>query len=211
MPQPLPGSPPRPSSLCPYWQFDHLLGEHISSQLLGYAIDHQSSFENSRVGSGGDVKQDPRRRISSVCRLRGPLQAPIRERILSLLPAATDALGMYPFTYGELEMELAAHGDGAFFSRHTDVRRDMLGAGSSRQISAVYYFHEMPRQFEGGMLRLYAASHDDEESYVDITPRHDSVVFFPSCLWHEVLPVRAPGIAFGQQRFALNVWVHKVA
>lgn len=178
---------------------------------LKYAVAHESAFEASRVGSGGDVKQDPRRRISSVCRPEGTLREHMRERILSLLPAATEALGLYPFACGELEMELAAHGHGAFFSRHTDVRRDMLGAGSTRQISAVYYFHTLPRQFEGGMLRLYTADRNGEEDHVDLAPRHDSLVFFPSCLWHEVLPVHAPGVEFGQRRFALNVWVHKVA
>lgn len=163
------------------------------------------------MGSGGDVKRDPKRRISTVCRVEGVWRQWVGERILSLLPAAIENLGMYPFVCGELEMELAAHGHNAFFSRHTDVRRDMLGAGSTRQISVVYYFHALPRRFEGGTLRLYAADHTGEQAYVDIAPEHDSLVFFPSSLWHEVRPVHAPEIGFGQQRFALNVWIHKLA
>lgn len=209
MPQSLFGSTPRPSSLCPYWQIDHLLGEDLAQTWLDYATARQSLFESSRVGSGGDVRQDPRRRISSVFRPSGPLRESIQERIQSLLPAAIEALGMYPFSCGELEMELAVHGHGAFFSRHTDVRRDSLGAGSTRHISAVYYFHSVPRRFEGGALRLYAAGQSADMDSVTIEPRNDSLVFFPSSLWHEVLPVHAPDVAFGQQRFALNVWVHK--
>lgn len=181
----------------------------MAQELLDYAVANESAFEASRIGSGGDVRCDPKRRISAVYRLVGTLQERVRQRILALAPAATERLGMYPFACDTVEIELAAHGDGAFFSRHTDVRRDILGVGSTRVISAVYYFHAQPRRFEGGMLRLYAPARGDAESHVDIAPRHDSLVVFPSSAWHEVLPVHAPGITFAQQRFALNMWVHK--
>lgn len=210
MPQTLPGPILRPSAFCPHWYVDDPQIRNLAEDLLAYSVANQHRFECSRIGSGSDVKVDPKRRISSVCLLEGPLRDEVRAGILKLLPEALDVMGMYPFTPGDLEMELAAHGDGAFFCRHTDVRRDILGAGSSRHVSAVLYFHSMPRRFEGGTLRVYGAGQDGENCWEDIEPRHGSVIFFPSGLWHEVLPVHAPNVPFEHQRFALNVWVHKV-
>lgn len=211
MPHSMPGPIPCPPTPCPYWHIDNFLGAAVAAELLAYAVANEPAFEASRVGSSGGARCDLKRRRSSVYRLDDALGQQVRLQVSERIPAAIEALGMYPFAFDELEIELAAHGDGAFFSRHTDVRRDVLGSVSSRAISAVYYFHEMPCRFEGGMLRLYGLGRSGESGHVDISPRHDSLVFFPSSEWHEVLPVHAPGIGFAQQRFALNIWIHKTA
>lgn len=222
MPPTLLGPMLRPSAFCPHWYVDEPGIQELASDLLDYSRKNQARFERSRIGSGGDVKVDPKRRVSSVCPLDGSLHDKVSDHILQILPNALEALGMYPFTTGKVETELAVHGDGAFFVRHTDVRRDILGAGSSRHVTAVLYFHTMPRRFEGGTLRLYpvraeglrnegAHSQDAPEmGWQDFEPRHGSILFFPSGLQHEVLPVRAPDVPFEHQRFALNIWVHKI-
>ncbi len=181
------------------------------AELLSYAVAHESAFVASRIGSGASARQDATRRVSAVCRNLGALHAPIEERILARVADFTEVLGLYPFATGKIEIELAAHGDGAFFSRHVDTQRDVFGSTSPRVLSAVYYFHSQPRKFSGGELRLYDFATDGQESYVDIAPLHDSLLVFPSYAPHEVLPVCVPQGRFEYQRFALNIWIHKAA
>ena len=56
-------------------------------------------------------------------------------------------------------------------------------------------------------LRLHVLSKPDEKrKFVDIDPVHDSLVFFPSWLPHEVLPVSCPSRRFMDSRFAIHCW-----
>jgi Rps23 Pro-64 3,4-dihydroxylase Tpa1-like proline 4-hydroxylase len=94
----------------------------------------------------------------------------------------------------------------AFFTEHCD--RNMQ-RGSSRLISAVYYFHRHPKSFSGGILRIYPlAGRAKSRAFVEIEPVNDTLVFFPSWFPHEVLPVNCPSGKFEDSRFAINCWVH---
>ena len=55
----------------------------------------------------------------------------------------------------DVELELVAHNDGAFYARHIDTA---TGEDSNqvRVLSGVYYFHAKPKAFTGGALRLFA-------------------------------------------------------
>ena len=103
-------------------------------------------------------------------------------------------LGYELFDPASIELEMVAHGDGAFFLRHADtvIRREMT---SYRAISAVYYFHRLPKSFSGGVLRLHSIG-SKEGSFVDIEPTNDRLIFFPSWFPHEVTPVVCPSGRF---------------
>ena len=79
-------------------------------------------------------------------------------------------------------------------------------------ISAVYYFHNLPRGFSGGQLRLYrfgavsAEAAADPDNFVDFEPTDNSLVVFPSWVRHEVRPVRCPDGRFDHYRYAVNCW-----
>jgi SM-20-related protein len=100
-----------------------------------------------------------------------------------------------------IELLGQAYNDGSFFRKHSDA-----GAGGpnwQRRLSGVYYLHARPRKFEGGSLALY----DRRGNAHLIDPEHNSVVFFPRDVLHEVLPVRCASKAFEDSRFAINVWI----
>ena len=84
--------------------------------------------------------------------------------------------------------------------------------GKDRIISAVYYFHCMPKGFSGGDLRLYRLGADplgegkEPGNHVDIEPVRNSMVAFPSWIMHEVRPVSCPSGDFRDYRFAVNCW-----
>ena len=110
------------------------------------------------------------------------------------------------FEVSQVELELMAHGDGAFYKRHLDTQTGG-DARSRRLVSGVYYFNHRPKAFSGGALRLYAIGDDDR--FIVIEPVHNSLLVFPSWAPHEVMPVSCPSKAFVDSRFAVNCWLRR--
>ena len=130
----------------------------------------------------------------------------LRARALELAPDLIAGLRLTPFEISKVELELVAHGDGAFYARHIDTA--MSGSAEHvRVLSAVYYLHRQPRAFDGGALRLYAIG--DDSRFVDVEPASNTLVAFPSWAPHEVRPVSCPSGRFGDSRFAVNIWLRK--
>jgi Rps23 Pro-64 3,4-dihydroxylase Tpa1-like proline 4-hydroxylase len=199
------------------------LPENEHRALLEWAIASQERFEPATVSKGeGDLRVNPKRRIALVSRDLGPLEDRLRKRLLGALPdlmATTGTAGAAPTS---LELELAAHGDGAFFRPHLDVPvghdRQPLGAnpGEDRVLSAVYYFYAEPKAFSGGQLRLYpfgpAPTGEEPQPvrHIELEPVRNSLVAFPSWASHEVRPISCPSGQFADYRFALNCWYCRV-
>jgi Rps23 Pro-64 3,4-dihydroxylase Tpa1-like proline 4-hydroxylase len=183
----------------------------IVSRLLECAIAQEARFEPSGIVLDTDPgKIDPSIRKSMKLKSLGPIEKELRDNLGPLAPELTSLLAVTPFEASHLELEIVAHGDGAFYRRHVDTF--MGGASHGRQhermLSGVYYFHADPKGFSGGALRLYSfvPSPDEKDSFVDIDPEHNSLVVFPSWAPHEVMPVICPSGRFIDSRFALNCW-----
>jgi SM-20-related protein len=192
----------------PYRIVRDWLGTKAVERLLAYAKSNADLFEDSDLGSGKERRIDHTVRISKTLDL-GALRSEVRTKVRHLLPAMFETLGYQPFT-PKFETELVAHGHGAFFARHIDTDLYDERHGSRRVISAVYYFHSMPKAFSGGALRIHSLCASGETGpFVDIAPDNDTLVFFPSWFPHEVLPIRCPSGQFQDSRFAINCWIHR--
>jgi hypothetical protein len=161
--------------------------------ILGELIERQAEFRARGRGASG------RPAFHRMATALGPCPA-LTGRIRELVPLLerrfdTDLRGAY------LELRGQAYGDGCWFARHTDA-----GAGGpnwQRRLSGIYYVHVRPRRFEGGALVL----HDRRGVSHRLEPDHNSAVFFPRDLAHEVLPVSCASPAFEHSRFAINIWI----
>ncbi len=129
-----------------------------------------------------------------------------------LLAAARTALAQLPvwdLDAGacEFHLNLTAHGNGDFFRLHRDRTE---GNFARRRLSYVYYFHREPRRFDGGELLLYdtdrAAVRFELGVFTRLETMHNSLIFFPSDCYHEVLPV-AGADDFADARFTVNGWL----
>jgi Rps23 Pro-64 3,4-dihydroxylase Tpa1-like proline 4-hydroxylase len=184
------------------------LGAQSIKRLLVYAQVNEHLFKESTVAYGTSDRIDTTRRISRKLDGFGHLKQQLIPRVREILPTMFQTLGIKPFK-ATVELELVAHGNGAFFARHVDTltghgRRD----GHHRIISAVYYFYALPKAFSGGALRLHSlAATGEQDGFVDIAPDNDTLVFFPSIFPHEVLPVQLPSGKFLDSRFAINCWI----
>lgn len=136
----------------------------------------------------------------------------LKHEIMAALPSVFSGLQLAPFPVPHVEMQMTAHGDGAFFKVHDD-------AGSPeterRALTYVYYFQtRAARGFTGGDLRIYHTNEQspmrhDPTQFREIEPLDNSLVFFDSHLMHEVLPVSVPSGAFEDWRFTINGWLHR--
>jgi Rps23 Pro-64 3,4-dihydroxylase Tpa1-like proline 4-hydroxylase len=181
----------------PHGLIRNWLGNEAVEQLLIYAQSNKHLFKESRVAGG----LDRTRRVSQRLEL-DTFKNKIEARVRDTLPEIFSTLRVKPFD-PTFELELIAHGDGAFFRRHIDTLMHRR-----RIISAVYYFFSLPKSFFGGVLRLHSmAATGQEGTYIDIPPDYDTFVFFPSTFPHEVLPIQSPSGTFLQSRFAINCWI----
>lgn len=191
---------------------DAFLDEHDHGAMLDWTLANRARFKPARIV--GD-KVDPEKRVCETLRGLGPLEAVLKRRFTELLPAILNDTRTKAFALDSIELELAAHGDGAHFAPHMDTftseaRRRAREAGRiehDRAISAVYYFYREPKGFSGGELRLHPFdSVGGQGGHMDVPPVQNSVVAFPSWVFHEVRPVSCPSGAFEDFRFAVNCW-----
>jgi Rps23 Pro-64 3,4-dihydroxylase Tpa1-like proline 4-hydroxylase len=142
--------------------------------------------------------------------------------LLGALPELMTMTGTGGPPATSLELEIAAHPDGAFYSPHIDIpvgqARQPIGAntGEDRVLSAVYYFYGEPKRFLGGQLRLYPfgltprADEPRPANHIELEPLRNSLVAFPSWVPHEVRPISVPSGRFEDYRFAVNCWYCRV-
>jgi SM-20-related protein len=196
-------------------RIENWLGPELLRRLLDFAETRREDFFASGVGHKETARIDLSARRSIRITDLGDLKKELRVRVRAILPTICRQLGTQPFEPGKIEVEMVAHGDGAFFTEHTDTILEEADLESRkfvalRIVSAVYYFHRLPKTFSGGVLRIYPlAGSKASNDFIELEPINDSLVFFPSWFPHEVLPVVCPSGRFEDSRFAVNIWVHR--
>jgi SM-20-related protein len=195
------------ATLIPYVVVDNFLGDVVVEELLAYVKAREGEFEPSHIGYGRTRSLSPHLRRSH--RLPGRSHVPpvLEQRLLEAAPAFIEQLGLIKFTIARKVFEIVAHGDGAFFSEHSDTFTGADGPDSQRMLSCVYYFHRQPKRFTGGALRLYGFDRGNGRPFVDVEPTRDTLVAFPSFVRHEVLRVSCESDELLDSRFAINCWL----
>jgi len=192
---------------------DEFLAPQELAELTSFALEHEAEFRNSEVISpttqGGVVNYDHRR--SRVMMDLGRHQDVIVERIQKVLPQVLERLGMEEFAIADVEAQVTASNDGDFFHFHSDNASERVAC---RYLTFVYFFHQEPRTFEGGELRIHDAHLEEgvyvaEGSYQTIVPQQNQMVFFPCQLMHEITPVKCCSQRFADSRFTLNGWLRR--
>jgi Rps23 Pro-64 3,4-dihydroxylase Tpa1-like proline 4-hydroxylase len=192
---------------------DEFLAPQELAELTSFALEHEAEFRSSEVISptteGGVINYDHRR--SRVMMDLGRHQDVIMERIQKVLPQVLEKLGMEEFTISGVEAQITASNDGDFFHFHSDNASERVAC---RYLTFVYFFHQEPRMFDGGELRIHDAQLEEgiyvsEGSYQTIVPQQNQIVFFPCALMHEITPVKCCSQRFADSRFTLNGWLRR--
>lgn len=194
----------------------HMLPHLIEEGLLSEA-ERRALFDlvmADRAGfASGDLRGGKRhtvKRVAQIMAVPPPFQSVLRERLLARVPGWAAALGMGRLEVGEIELQCAAHGDGAFYRPHIDIETgDKSRPSRWRALSIVYYVHGPESGFTGGALRFHGFMSGGERPFVDIEPRSGRMVIFPSFAPHEVRPVSCPSGDAADWRMAINCWVQR--
>jgi Rps23 Pro-64 3,4-dihydroxylase Tpa1-like proline 4-hydroxylase len=195
-----------PAIPAPHITVPDFLTQEDHDRLLRWTLENQASFIPARVFTGVDEE----RRRALVLSDIGPFQMPFAVAASKQYRGWVSEMGLPPFDLSGIELELAAHNDGAHFHRHLDTQTVMGGDGSHRALSAVYYFYREPKAFTGGQLRIYpqGTSGDDNDVFATVEPTQNTLAIFPSWAAHQVMHVSCPSRDFADSRFAVNCWLH---
>ena len=186
----------------PHLAIRNFLGAEVIAGLLRHAIANEARFKVTEVGARERHGTDFLVRVSKGLSEIGNQRSTLEAKVLALVPDVAPKLGIAPFAPAAAELQLVAHGDGAFYKAHVDPCQHT--AVNQRMISAVYYFNAAPKGFTGGALRLLAFEGD---AYEDLEPENDMLALFPSWALHEVMQVHCPSGRFIDSRFAINCWL----
>lgn len=192
---------------------DGFLASEEAEALREFALQHEGEFQASKIflpeAKSGEISDSERRKSKVLLDLQEHYGSVVN-RIKSVLPQVFETLQYPPFRMSQVEAQLTASNHGEFFKAHNDnTAEDLRG----REITFVYYFYSEPKAFTGGELRIYDTYADGShygkgKSCRTISPRQNRIVFFPSCLVHEVLPIDCPSHLFANSRFTVNGWLH---
>lgn len=194
--------------LLPYVQIRDFLPQPELEELLDYVLSHPHKFKPATVGDADRSLLNTDVRVGLTWGNLGPLDERLQSRFRDALPFIMERTGIPAPQPDNVEVGLAAHGDGAFYRPHIDLvigdDADRSSPESGRVLSAVYYFHAEPKRFSGGELRLFRLG--TNSGFVDIEPLQNSLIAFHSWMRHEVRPVAVPSGEFRDYRFAINCW-----
>jgi len=192
----------------PHLLIDGFLGEPRVRELMEWALASEDQFRDSGFYTSKEgARVDKSVRDCKHLLELGPRRAAFSETVDTILERATRELGTGALSSAKKEIEMVWNGDGGFFKRHADAPRRPDGHDSVRALTLVYYFHVLPKRFEGGELRLY--SPPPNAAALDIAPLCDRLVVFPSFVVHEVLPTRCATAHFADGRFSINCWIRR--
>lgn len=178
----------------------------MAEALLAHAIANEGRFRSGTILHNGKVVTDESFRHVSVLGHLGPFHAPVTAAALVAKPMLETMFGIPAFAAGRVEIEMAAHGDGAHFQRHVDTFVVGHVQANPRILTLVLYLHRRPCGFSGGTLRLHALG---GAGIQEIVPDHNRLAAFPSIAPHSVQRLSCPSGAFADRRFAVNIWIHR--
>jgi Rps23 Pro-64 3,4-dihydroxylase Tpa1-like proline 4-hydroxylase len=166
------------------WVIPNFLGGR-RRQLLDYVLSQEEYFRQATVSMG-----------ASRAVIEGVRRARVLESLGSFESAFLEQLRrIAPIPPGRIESQITASNHGDYFRLHQDG-----GPDDTREITFVYFLHGEPRPFSGGELKIRDSA---------MAPHGDTLILFPSCSVHEVLPVEVPSRKFADSRFTVNGWIHR--
>ena len=210
----LPAGAPEERHPTPFVRIPDFLTAARQNALLDAVRKGPEHFVPARVNHKAKGKVDLDTRAALVA--ERPVKRRIRPWFVAELGRVVgdvfEHFGVHDMREHHVELDVTAHRDSGFYSPHRDIGN---GRSGSRLVSFVYYFHREPKGFAGGELLLYdtcVATNDySAKAFSRIEPVNNSLVFFPSGYYHEVLPVRAESDAFENARFTVNGWLHRAS
>ena len=203
------GAPPEGRRAAPFALRTDFLRSAEQEKLRVATSAGAEAFESAKISRKG-LWERPEYRLALVAK-RGLLRE-IRPwfmaRLRAVLPAVAARFGVSSFNDRDIEVSLTATPAGGFYRIHRDDSDDPENPDRTRAIAYVYYCHREPKPFTGGELLLHdtcpATKRFAAGRFSRIDPVRNTLVLFPSCYYHEILPVHCESGRFEDARFTVN-------
>lgn len=185
----------------PFVLWQNLLDGPSNQAMFDEVIARQESFRPTELSKLDPYGKQGRANLVNYDTGRsGVLMRTLVEQQLAHL---CERLNMPVFTLDLFHLKFASYLHGDFFHAHQDNGSN----NPDRRISFVYYFNREPKPFSGGDLILYDSRFAPRayvrSQYTRIIPQNNSMIFFPSEYFHEVLPIESQNRAFMDSRFTM--------
>ena len=189
-------------------KIDNFLSLAENKKIIESVIKLEAYFQ--KITTSLDLNNSDFRK-SKVLYLAPISQARISNRIKLVLPQVLAKFGYQEFPIAQIEAQVTAHNHGHYYQTHNDNGTPDV---AKIEITYVYYFYQQPQQFSGGELVLYDKKIDNNylkeaNSFKKIAVQNNSIIFFLSRYWHEVLLVNCPSKSFADGRFTINAWIRR--
>lgn len=189
-----------------YAQIENFLTPTQWQELLAFVMAEEANFVPTTTSTG-----DADYRRSKILYHFPRFSQLMIQRVGQIFPHVLTYLKEPEFKVSTIECQLTMHNDGNYYRIHNDNGSPDC---ANRVLTYVYYFYREPKGFRGGELRLYNMKTENgylvaADSYQDIQPLNNSIVFFMSGIMHEVLPVSCPSRLFADSRFTINGWLRR--
>lgn len=199
---------PKTTDILPscYLQIDNFLTQKERNQLLDHVLQQEPDFVPTGI-STDELNYRRSMALYSFPKFSGL----VINHIQAIIPDILSKLGLSLFPISRIEAQLTAHNEGNYYKAHNDNGSLEV---ATRELSYIYYFYQEPKPFSGGELLIYDSKIENNfyvaaDSFKTVEPRNNSIVFFLSRYWHEVLPVSCPSKAFPDSRFTVNGWIRR--
>lgn len=179
------------------YQVDDFLETGLSDRYLRTIFQMKDQFVPATVSTEVEAHKSEYR--SALVCYNPMFGKTLAEIITGVLPDVCERLEVPEPIYRDIDLELqvTAHGNNCYYKTHNDNGSPDT---CKRVLSYVYYLHRQPKSFTGGELKIY------DTKTITVEPDHNKLVFFPSHLMHEVLPVSCEE-NFIDYRFTVNGWI----
>ena len=193
----------------PFVYIENFLSDSEQEQIWNLVNINQTQFKHSQLGDENTDTEYRKSHVLSQKELK-PITSWFSEKLDTILPSIFERLQMEPFNVNQKEIQLTVHKNKAFYKVHTDSADEDYY--KNRHLTFVYYFHKLPKLFEGGEILLFdtdTINNSYTTQHTKITPSNNSIIFFPSNYYHQVTPVHLKSNKLKNGRFTINGWVHK--
>ena len=196
----------------PHFLIRDFLSPEDWRRALDYTLDREAEFLDATISlpaTQNNSAPDYRFRRSRILNDVGGAVGLLQPKLQAMTPDLLRQLGMGAVPLTRMECQITAHGEGDFFNTHTD---NALPDIAHRRVSYVYYFHQEPKRFTGGHLKIYntlveGAAEACGSLTADIDPPGNSLAIFPSHCHHEVTLIQCGSTALADQRLTINGWL----
>ena len=180
------------------------------------AMNLKDKFQPAQMGKGKDTSY----RTNLFCDIDNLYKtredSPLLKSLGSLLGTKQFTACLTTFTHpfyefslmNVLEHQLSSYSKNQFYKWHFDKA---LG-NRQRMLTLVYFFHKLPRVFQGGSFQLLDCPIVDREPIepdlepITIEPENNTAIVFSSHQVHRVMPILNE-VSFEESRFSVNMWM----